>query len=73
MYKRFNYRDGKLMGVYKNTKDGIITVNSFSVGLNNVLDWNEYYTEENGYYKTTKKVFDKVYNQTMERIKKANS
>ena len=73
MYKRFNYDNGELMGVCKNTKDGIITVNSYKVDLDNVLGWNEYFTEENGYYKTTKKVFDQVYNQTIEKIKKANS
>ena len=73
MYKRFNYRDGKLMGVYKNTKDGVISANGYKVELYNVLKWDKYFTEKNGYYKTTKEVFDKMYNETMERIKKANS
>lgn len=73
MYKRFNYDNGELMGVLKNTKDGIISVNGHKVELDNILDWDEYFTEENGYYRTTKKVFDKMYDQTMEKIKKANS
>lgn len=71
MYKRFNYDNGELMAVYKKTKEGIIAVYNDSISIY-VYSW-EQLPEEEGYKRTTKKVFQKMFNQTMERIKKANS
>lgn len=71
MYKRKNHDDGNLMAVYKNTKEGIIAVYNDSISIYD-FGWDQL-PEKEGYKKTTKKVFDKMYNETMERIKNANS
>lgn len=71
MYKRINHDNGELMAVYRNTKEGIIAVYNDSISIYD-FGWDQL-PEEEGYKRTTKKVFEKMLKQTMERIKKANS
>lgn len=72
MYKRFNYENGDIMTVYKNTEEGIIAVyENTSISIY-TFGWDKL-PESDGYQDTTKEVFDKIYNQTMEKIKKSNS
>lgn len=71
MYKRLNYDNGEIMAVYKNTKEGIITVYEDSSISIYAFSWDQL-TEKEGYKKTTKKVFDKMYNETLNKIQNLN-
>lgn len=71
MYKRLNYDNGEIMAVYKNTKEGIITVYEDSSISIYAFSWDQL-PEKEGYKKTTKKVFDKIYNETLKKIQNLN-
>ena len=66
MYKRINHKDGELMAVYKKTKQGIIAVYNDSISIY-TFSWDQF-PEKEGYKNTTKKVFDKIYNETLNKI-----
>jgi len=70
MYKKINHKDGELMAVYKNTDEGIISVHDDSVSIYK-FSWDQL-PEKEGYKKTTKKVFDKMYNETLKKIQNLN-
>lgn len=69
-YRRYNHDNGEIMFVYKQTEEGVLVVSNESISLNTVLDFDEYYTIEKGHKPTTKKVFDKMYNETINRLNK---
>lgn len=65
---RTNHSTGKLMSVVKKTDAGFLSANGDTVHIDYVLDY-EFYCAKNGYYPTTKKVFDTMFNSTIEKLK----
>lgn len=69
-YRRYNYSDGDLMAVYKQTSEGVLCANGTSIDLHQNLSFDNYFTDKQGYKPTTKKVFNKMYNETINRLSK---
>lgn len=69
-YRRYNHDNGEIMFVYKQTSEGVLCVNGTSIDLHQNLSFDDYFTIESGHKPTTKKVFDKMYNETINRLNK---
>ena len=69
-YRRYNYDDGRIMSVQKQTSEGVLDVYEHSIHLHTELSFDNYFTDKQGHKPTTKKVFDKMYNETINRLNK---
>lgn len=58
------------MAVYKQTSEGVLCANGTSIDLHQNLSFDDYFTAEKGHKPTTKEVFEKMYNETINRLNK---